>query len=853
MLAYHSEIVANLSSLVRNILKLENFGSLNLFTTKNSQIFITLAEVNPITLRIIMDSIYTRDVINFSSFNSVGIQSIIKQLGVSEELFSVAEVGQADVEDSQIVDVISDLMEEFNTNPQQSEKDLQEMLVNNLGDGFLTNISDSTTIDAGDDFFGLENLMAESGDDDVDFEQATVEEIVPGHNVENKLNVSFQADEVPDMPDIHLKYDHDASKDMTVKKCFVEISNIPNDTLKHYINIAQDNLAKSVKRRPEADTELSRRKRRKNLSQDFEYEEVDESLKSRNDPVIEVSSENGPNPILIPEETFENRPKARTLPEQNLVIPAIPPPVSAPETDTAEIQFVEAKQVSCMICQEVFKVRSKIIQHLCVSHFSNQIFALYPFVKGGSCLICVKAGKAKPTQLRDKNAHVRHIGQAHEIIFEIITPEFRETIDQFAKTSKRAPPKYRVKEEKVEVVDQVEESNSSFQESPEDNYMKLLKDFTENYESSPKLPDESLGESSSSLNTTVESVQDDTLFSQSDQTLLDKYCIEVDDTKPETETPVAKSVSCSLCPDQVSFKFRPHILTHLSYQHLSKELLALYPFEEGKACEICSEKGKSNSKDHANHIGSFHEKVLDLLPEDFCTRIDEMPRGRSRTSERTSSVLETSSGFKPDLNSTFLEKEFDVENKGNTSQPDSDCDLCNLAGTPSRSDLLLHYATKHFQQQILKSFPFQESMPCKLCVEKSNPKAFVAKSAFRHLKHIGVMHEKALNFMSSSAKIKLEAKFSIKKKISNFSPEAFSASILKNVTIPKTNNPTVLFSCKLCVKSFVNEDELNTHKITHKEGRNYNCRYCGQTSDNAKQFKLHLLSHKNELSKAKLS
>ena len=139
-------------------------------------------------------------------------------------------------------------------------------------------------------------------------------------------------------------------------------------------------------------------------------------------------------------------------------------------------------------------------------------------------------------------------------------------------------------------------------------------------------------------------------------------------------------------------------------------------------------------------------------------------------------------------------------------------------------------------------------MPCKACVETRNPKAFVAKNAFRHLKHIGVMHEKALNFMSSLAITKMESKFLIKKKPNNFSPEAFGASILKNVT----NSPAV-FSCKLCVKSFSSENELTVHKNSHKEGRNYNCRYCGKTSDNAKQFKHHLLSHKNDLSKAKLA
>jgi len=839
MLSYHTEIVANLSSLVRNILSLENFGPAKFFTPKNSQIFVTLAEVNPVTLRIIMDSLYNRDVVNFSSFNSVGIQAVVKMLGVGEELFSVSETNQnvnIDVDDSKIVDVISDLMEEFGANP----NDLQEIMASNIEDGFLTELSEASTIMGGNDsFFGLENLMAEHGDENLSFDDATVEETVQCEVAGDKLSVSFQDD--LDIPDIGTHDRTDAFNDLT-KKCVVEISNIPTETLKHYINIAQD---KSSKRRPEAEeADVSKRKKRKHLEDSLEREEIEEVVVDKNEFTTNEGEASEPAKInLIPViNRASNPPPGPPIPVET------PIPITKSNESTEEIQFIEAKQVSCMICDEVFKVRSKIIQHLCVNHFSNQIFALYPFVKGGNCPLCVKAGKPKVIVLKDKNSHVRHIGQTHEIIFEIITPEFKECIDQFTKTSRRgAPPKYRVKEEKVEVSEPLEESNSSFQESPEDNYLKLLKDFTENYEKQSEVNNKT-----AFIATTEETVQSESVLSDADQSLVDKYCSEMDKDRPVEESEsLSATLACNLCPDPQAFNFREHLLIHLSNQHLSKEILSLYPFQEGTPCELCSSVGNpdsfsSSSQEYADHIGTFHEKVLDLLPTEYCEKMDALQKTKGKGSN--SSKLETSN-FKPNLNSTFVDTGVELlEDESDFRKADSDCELCYLTGASSRAELLLHYSSKHFQQQILSSHPFQESLPCKACVETRQPKAFVAKNLFRYLKHLGVVHEKALIFMSSVGKEKMERKFSNQKKVRNLSPEAFGAS-MKNVIISTTG---VAFNCKLCVKSFSTEDELNSHKSSHKEGKNYNCRYCGVTCDNAKQFKLHLLSHKNELSRSKL-
>lgn len=789
-----------------------------------------------------MDSLYNRDVINFTSFNSVGIQTVIKMLGVSEEHFSVSEIGpfENNMDDGKIVDVISDLMEEFNADPKHSEKALHDMLVNNLDDSFLSEMENSNTIE--DDFFGLENLMAESGDEDLSFVHATIEENMPSNIVNGeKLNVSFQDD--VNITDIGSKLVDNTGKGIATRKCFVGVSNISTETLTHYYNVRVDSsyADKSVKRRPADDSDANRRKKRRNINEELEYEGVTEMTFTDKETTFSDTVVDKDSTILETsvEESCESQVAISYLPRN-------PPPgppitiqssvVADDDRNNADVQFVEAKQVTCMICNEVFKVRSKIIQHLCVNHFSNQILALHPFIRGGNCPLCVKAGKSKVIVLKDKNSHVRHIGQTHEMIFDIITPEFKESIDQFTKTSRRGPPinKYRVKEEKAEIIEQLEESNSSLQESPEDNYLKLLKDFKDNYEK------------------TSNHATDSKIASQPHH---DKFIPEVVQNKSAETSSGLASVNCHLCPEPVAFIYRSQFLTHLSCQHSSREILSLYPFEDRKPCELCYEIGRpdflaTSPLEYADHLGTFHEKVLDLIPPNYVDKIDAMPRSNENQSLDTSTV-------KPGMNSSFLDKDIEImndaskANMNDASKADSDCDTCHLTGTTSRAELMLHYASKHFQQQIFKVYPFHEGMPCRVCFEARQPKAFVAKSAFRHLKHVGVMHEKVLAYMSSFAKEMMERKFVIKKRENNLNPEAFGAS-MKNLINSTTNN-TIAFSCKICSKTYVSEEELKVHRISHKETKNYCCKYCGMTCETAKQYKVHLLSHKDELSKSKLA
>jgi len=687
-LAYHSEVVAAMSSVVRTILKSVDWYGAKMIVPKSTQIFITLAEVNPITLRIVMDSLYYDGELNFSSFNSVGYQAVLACLGVEDSLFRINTTGNDfNAEDGQIVDVISGLMEEFKTNPKESEKQLQKMLDSNLGDGFFDDISNSSSIEAVD-FFGLETLMAEQTDEELAKVESTMEE-----------NTLFKDDGNGNLF-------RNNSSEIPMKDCFVEVNNISNSTLKHYINVAKENLEKTAKRKPDNDEECLKIKRKKNLSSDFANESSAE-LSAVNASRTENSSANEELASQVAPNFYTHSRPA----------PPGPPVKEAADSTDNDIQFLETKQVSCMICDEVFKVRSKIIQHLCVHHFSNQVMALYPFTRGASCPICVKSGKAKPIILKDKSSHVRHIGQTHEVIFDIITPEFKERIDQFAKPSRRAPPKYRVKEEKAEMVD-LDESNPSFQESPEENYMKLLKDFTDNYASAPSTTESNAEDRNLLLNPTLE------------ETVGDEVTIE----------------SCNV---------------------------------------------------ESSGVSTNIEGLTRLQPDD-------------------SDEIQDVSSFNPGLNSTFTDSgsvQFDSE------RANSECTLCKVSGMTSKGELLYHYASKHFHQRIFDIYPFLEGGMCEFCIEAKNPRPYVAKNAARHLKHVGVVHEKVMPYLDTNAIQKMETKFPTKKNPNNFTPEVFSASLLKNVHLGNQDVHSTQFTCKLCVKSFDTEEQLNVHKSSHKEGR----------------------------------
>ena len=141
---------------------------------------------------------------------------------------------------------------------------------------------------------------------------------------------------------------------------------------------------------------------------------------------------------------------------------------------------------------------------------------------------------------------------------------------------------------------------------------------------------------------------------------------------PSNQPGEANGLTCSLCPNTeiVNFHFRSQMLSHLSNVHLPTELLTLYSMNNDGRCGLCLESGVSDvfrdSNVYVNHVGSFHEKVLEILPSDFCERIESMPRESNETV--TSSNLDTSFNvsFQSSLNSTSLLDDSSIS-QGNTS------------------------------------------------------------------------------------------------------------------------------------------------------------------------------------------
>ena len=74
--------------------------------------------------------------------------------------------------------------------------------------------------------------------------------------------------------------------------------------------------------------------------------------------------------------------------------------------------------------------------------------------------------------------------------------------------------------------------------------------------------------------------------------------------------------------------------------HYNKQLLDAFPYEEGKKCQLCVDAGRTNpliakSKSrHINHVGSLHEKVLDMLPSKLSLSFNNSRKSTLRQSAK---------------------------------------------------------------------------------------------------------------------------------------------------------------------------------------------------------------------------
>merc|ERR1719186_1974634 len=278
---------------------------------------------------------------------------------------------------------------------------------------------------------------------------------------------------------------------------------------------------------------------------------------------------------------------------------------------------------------------------------------------------------------------------------------------------------------------------------------------------------------------------------------------------------------CSLCPNQTTYK-RGQLLMHLTDKHYSKDLLQLYPFTEGSSCQLCIDTSRAKvttSKTKANyakHVGTVHEKVLDLVPADLREAILAVSKRKASIStkeaenesleglrvqnqvtngieigtikeESTVDTYPMVTGAKevPDAKSENVFEKVHNETEGFIS---GRCPFCPNTKTQfQRSSLLNHLSSTHYNKQLLDAFPYQEGDPCRFCVETGRPNPMVARSKPRYVYHMGSLHEKVLEFLPTNLRDSLEDKRKVparvpRKSMSDKDGQEAAPSYLPSVT-----------------------------------------------------------------------
>ena len=502
------------------------------------------------------------------------IRNFLEALGISDKFYTIIEEDKD--EEKAMVDVISNLIQGFDAAPIQSQTDLVEFLMEGIDDSFINDLSSS--FDGEDSLLNMESLLSEEADD---LSQSTMEEV----GEEGKIEASESLSRNPPSP-----------RNLTFRPCYVELTNIPTETLSHYFGI--------LKRKESADQ-----------SEDTNPTPAKRKKKSRK---AEASGEKK-------NKTFQHFEDSLSV-ESMKVVESV--------SQGSEVQIVEVKEMSCLYCTDKFPSRSRLLQHITYSHHQQDILQKVPFVRG-DCSLCVEQGRPKPFFIKAKAGHLIHVGQTHGVLHQFLPEEFKAKLEEFRKTTRgRGGSKLRIKQELVSYddsnftldscsLDSLFSANESFQESftksiQAEGPPALSKSFLHNEDAnmSAPLPAET-------TDSGIETGEQDSGSGTVGDTDTGRVS-EVEDV-PEPEPEVVRGVECSICPrsDSVMFQQKSEMLSHLSWIHLSNELLTLFPPAEDDKCGFCNERFAS-PEDYVKHTGMKHQKVLEILPTDFCDKILSM-------------------------------------------------------------------------------------------------------------------------------------------------------------------------------------------------------------------------------------
>eukprot|EP00092_Neocalanus_flemingeri_P037566 GFUD01040901.1.p1 GENE.GFUD01040901.1~~GFUD01040901.1.p1 ORF type:complete len:1283 (+),score=422.18 GFUD01040901.1:44-3892(+) len=264
--------------------------------------------------------------------------------------------------------------------------------------------------------------------------------------------------------------------------------------------------------------------------------------------------------------------------------------------------------LSCTLCpnQPAFK-RGQLLMHLTDKHYSKDLLQMFPYTEGSSCQLCVDTSRARVATCKTKTNHVKHVGTVHEKVLDLVPTDLREAV--LAVTKRRASISVR------------EAENESLDGFEFQNQEKISEDISTIKEESTVDDD--------STNTDV--VVDSGVPEVKSENVVDKA----------TEAKEFNSGQCPFCPNTKTQFQRSTLLNHLSSTHYNKQLLDAFPYQEGTTCQLCVETGRQNpliarSKPRfVNHVGSLHEKVLDLIPANLRDSLEGTKKVLTRTTRRS--------------------------------------------------------------------------------------------------------------------------------------------------------------------------------------------------------------------------
>ena len=359
------------------------------------------------------------------------------------------------------------------------------------------------------------------------------------------------------------------------------------------------------------------------------------------------------------------------------------------------------------------------------------------------------------------------------------------------------------------------------------------------------------------------------------------------------------------------------MLSHLSLVHLSAELLTLYPFPEDGSCQICLELSKcfesksverfTEQEPYTEHVGSQHERVLEILPTDICSKINSLQceagvvviqetSGRdsfsddsnsrdmsrlnstvvfsdntnsidiSRLTSRDAVIADSNSrdksrhnlteAFSDDSNSIDMSRlnsraaVIDDSNSGDMSRLNSTAAFSDDSNSESGDVSRLNSLAAIFEDSYLEDVSRLNSTAAfsddshSGDVSRLNSTTVIFEDSNRG--DVSRLNSRAAICDDSKSGDVSQSSVTDDASLDNSESHDTIARFVELSQKVTTDEP--ILQCKHCPRVFSSAEERLTHtRAEHAKKKLYNCRYCDAAFRDPKQFKHHLLAHKKDL------